>query len=265
MLGEDGPPSSRSRGRDAITHADDPELQEMRAQLRAHPCHGCSDREDHARWAERYFRLDRENRDVQRKIEQRTNTIARQFDRVCQVLDALHYLDGDKTTEAGDRLARIYTELDLVAAECLRQGVFDDLNVPELAACLAALVYESRSKDEPTSPRMPRGDVRLALERMGSIWRDLSALERDMRVDFLRSMDLGFCWPAFRWATGASLAEVLYESDLAAGDFVRWVKQLIDLTEQVADAAGDTPLRRTARSVVDEIRRGVISYASMID
>ena len=95
----------------------------MRAQLRAHPCHGCSDREDHARWAERYFRLDRENREVQRKIEQRTNTIARQFDRVCQVLDALHYLDGDKTTEAGDRLSRIYTELDLVAAECLRQGV----------------------------------------------------------------------------------------------------------------------------------------------
>jgi ATP-dependent RNA helicase HelY len=100
---------------------------------------------------------------------------------------------------------------------------------------------------------------------MGAIWRDLSALERDMRVDFLRSMDLGFCWPAFRWASGASLAEVLYESDLAAGDFVRWVKQLIDLTEQVADAAGPTPLRSTARSVVDEIRRGVISYASMVD
>ncbi|WP_405068285.1 DEAD/DEAH box helicase [Kribbella sp. NBC_01510] len=264
MLGEDGPPS-RTRGRDVVSHADDPELQEMRAQLRAHPCHGCSDREDHARWAERYFRLDRENREVQRKIEQRTNTIARQFDRVCQVLDALHYLDGDKTTEAGDRLSRIYTELDLVAAECLRQGVFDDLTVPELAACLAALVYEARSKDEPTSPRLPRGDVRLALEKMGGIWRDLSALERDMRVDFLRSMDLGFCWPAFRWASGASLAEVLYESDLAAGDFVRWVKQLIDLTEQVADAAGPTPLRSTARAVVDEIRRGVISYASMIE
>jgi ATP-dependent RNA helicase HelY len=265
MHGEEGPPSSRSRSGDVITHADDPELQEMRAQLRAHPCHGCSDREDHARWAERYYRLDRENRDVQRKIEQRTNTIARQFDRVCQVLDALHYLEGDKTTEAGDRLSRIYAELDLVAAECLRQGVFDDLDVPELAAALAALVYESRSKDEPTSPRLPRGEVRESLDKMGVIWRDLSALERDMRVDFLRSMDLGFCWAAYRWASGASLAEVLYESDLAAGDFVRWVKQLIDLTEQVADAAGPTPLRKTARAVTDEIRRGVISYASVVD
>jgi ATP-dependent RNA helicase HelY len=130
---------------------------------------------------------------------------------------------------------------------------------------LAALVYESRAKDEPTSPRLPRGEVRHALERMGGIWRELSALERDMRVDFLRPMDLGFCWAAYRWASGASLAEVLYESDLAAGDFVRWVKQLIDLTEQVADAAGATPLRHTARQVTDQIRRGVISYASVVD
>ncbi|WP_328992004.1 DEAD/DEAH box helicase [Kribbella sp. NBC_01245] len=264
MLGEDGPPS-RSRGRDAVQQSDDPELQRMRAELRAHPCHGCADREDHARWAERYFRLERETRETQRKIEQRTNTIARQFDRVCQVLDALHYLDGDQTTEAGDRLSRIYTELDLVAAECLRQGVFDGLDVPQLAACLAALVFESRAKDEPTSPRLPGGDVRTVLDQMGGIWRELSTLERNMRVDFLRPMDLGFCWAAFRWASGASLTEVLYESDLAAGDFVRWVKQLIDLTEQVADAAGPGDLRKTARAVTDEIRRGVISYASVVD
>jgi ATP-dependent RNA helicase HelY len=100
---------------------------------------------------------------------------------------------------------------------------------------------------------------------MGGIWRDLSVLERDMRVDFLRPMDLGFCWAAYRWASGASLSEVLYESDLAAGDFVRWVKQLIDLTEQVADAAGGGPLRATARAVADKIRRGVISHASVVD
>ncbi|HEY3003609.1 MAG TPA: helicase-related protein, partial [Kribbellaceae bacterium] len=266
LITDDLPPSARAaRAGDAVAAADDPELKRMRAELRAHPCHGCSDREDHARWAERYIRLERETRDVQRKIEQRTNTIARQFDRVCHVLDALHYLDGDQTTQAGDRLSRIYAELDLVAAECLRVGVFDDLTVPELAGALAALVYESRSPDDPTSPRLPGGAARSALEQMGVIWRELSALERDMRVDFLRPMDLGFCWPAFRWASGATLSEVLYESDLAAGDFVRWVKQLIDLTEQVADAAGRGPLRTTARAVVDEIRRGVISYAALVD
>ena len=53
--------------------------------------------------------------------------------------------------------------------------------------------------------------------------------------------------------------------DLAAGDFVRWMKQLLDLAGQVADAAGDTPLRETAREVVGRLRRGVVAYSSLAD
>ena len=45
-------------------------------------------------------------------------------------------------------LARIYAELDLVAAECIRSGVFDTLTPPQLAAVLASLVYESRRSDD---------------------------------------------------------------------------------------------------------------------
>jgi ATP-dependent RNA helicase HelY len=75
------------------------EISRLRAELRAHPCHGCPDREDHARWAERYHKLDRDTRTLQRRIEQRTNTIARQFDRVCEVLTALGYLENDEVTE----------------------------------------------------------------------------------------------------------------------------------------------------------------------
>ena len=66
------------------------EIDRLRAELRAHPCHGCPDREDHARWAERWFKLrPGRRRPCKRRVEQRTNTIARQFDRVCEVLTAL--------------------------------------------------------------------------------------------------------------------------------------------------------------------------------
>jgi ATP-dependent RNA helicase HelY len=230
--------------------------------LRAHPCHGCSDREDHARWAERYFRLDRENREVQRKIEQRTNTIARQFDRVCEVLEDLGYLEGETVTEPGASLSRIYSELDLVAAECLRQEVWDGLESPGFAAALSALVFEARNPDDVEPPRIPGGVVRESLTRMVKIWGDLDALEREHRVSFLREPDLGFAWAAYRWAGGASLEDVLDEVDLAPGDFVRWVKQLLDLGEQIADAAGDTPLRSTAREAVHAMRRGVVAYSA---
>ncbi len=44
---------------------------------------------------------------------------------------------------------------------------------------------------------------------------------------------------------------------------MRWVKQLVDLAGQVADAAGDSPLRRTARDTVAALRRGVVAYSSL--
>ena len=78
---------------------------------------------------------------------------------------------------------------------------------------------------------------------MVTLWAELDALEREHHLDFLRQPDLGFAWAAYRWAEGDELDDVLTEVDLAAGDFVRWMKQLLDVAGQVADAAGDSPLR----------------------
>ena len=79
---------------------------------------------------------------------------------------------------------------------------------------------------------------------MVRLWGELDALERDHKLDFLRQPDLGFAWAAYRWAEGDDLDDVLSASDLAAGDFVRWMKQLLDLAGQVADAAGDAAAAR---------------------
>ena len=95
--------------------------------------------------------------------------IARTFDRVCTVLDELGYLDGDKVTPAGQRLTRLYAELDLLAAECLRRGLWDGLNPAELAACVSVLSFESRRQVEDAGPaRLPHGPVRDVLDRHGA-------------------------------------------------------------------------------------------------
>jgi ATP-dependent RNA helicase HelY len=259
-----GPPRRPGR-RDSAELAGEREIDRIRAELRAHPCHGCPDREDHARWAERHHKLARDTATLQRRIEQRTNTIARQFDRVCEVLSSLGYLAEDEVTENGARLMRIYTDMDLVAAESLRHRIWDGLSPSELAAALSALVFETRRPDDAVSPRLPGGRVRQVLADMVSLWADLDALERQHHLDFLREPDLGFAWAAYRWAEGATLDDVLTETDLAAGDFVRWVKQLLDLTDQVADAADDTDLRTTARAASAALRRGVVAYSSVSD
>jgi ATP-dependent RNA helicase HelY len=244
------------------TAAEDPELVSLRRGLRAHPCHGCAEREDHARWAERYFRLERDTAALRRRVEGRSQVIARTFDRVCAVLEQLGYLDGERVTDQGRRLSRLYSESDLLTAECLREGVWDGLGPAELAAAVSALVYESRQPDDGRASRTPAGKVREALAGMVRLWGELAEVERDHRVAFLREPDLGFAWAAYRWARGEDLDLVLTETDLTAGDFVRWMKQLLDMLGQVADATGGD-LRKTAGRAMDAIRRGVVAYSSV--
>jgi len=269
------PPPGRKRSpRDGADEwagggAADREIQELRERLRAHPCHACPDREDHDRWAQRWHKLDRDAATLRRRVENRTNTVARQFDRVCDVLTALGYLEGTgkdvAVTEQGRHLMRLYSELDLVAAESLRIGLWDDLSVPELAAVLSMLVFEARRSDDASPPRVPSERVREVISETVRLWARLDALERDHHLDFLRQPDAGFAWAAFRWAEGDELDDVLNVVELAAGDFVRWMKQLLDLAGQVADAAGTGPLRETARGVVTAVRRGVVAYSALGD
>src|ERR1700730_3191080 len=110
-------------------HDDGPEeIAELRRRLRRHPCHDCPEREDHARYAERYVRLARETETLEHRVAGRSHVIARTFDRVCRVLERLGYLDGDTVTADGRRLAGLYSELDLLAAECMRRGLWDGLS-----------------------------------------------------------------------------------------------------------------------------------------
>ncbi|MEU7136257.1 DEAD/DEAH box helicase [Streptomyces sp. NPDC046261] len=249
--------------------ADDTEIARLRAALRAHPCHGCDEREDHARWAERYHRLQRDTRQLERRIEGRTNTIARTFDRICALLTELDYLRADEVTDNGRRLARLYGELDLLASECLREGVWDGLKPAELAACASALVYEARAADDAVAPKLPTGAAKEALAEMVRIWGRLDALEEEHKINQAegvgqREPDLGFAWPAYRWASGHGLDEVLREIDMPAGDFVRWSKQLIDVLGQIAAAApAGSPVARNARRAVDGLLRGVVAYSSV--
>ena len=176
--------------------------------------------------------------------------IARTFDRVCAVLDRLGYLDGGQVTPDGRRLADLYTELDLLAAECLRRGLWDGLDPAELAACVSVLTFESRQSTTTPRRRLPGGPVRDVVAAMISVWAELDAVEKDNRLSFLREPDLGFAWAAHAWARGKPLETVL-QPDLTPGDFVRAVKQLMDLLGQIAVAAG-----AGLRARVHRARRG---------
>jgi ATP-dependent RNA helicase HelY len=239
---------------------------ELRRKMRRHPCHGCPDRENHARWAERWWRLRRETDGVARTVEGRSNSVARTFDRVCELLVDLGYLSegGAAVTPQGNHLKRLYTEKDLLTAECLRLGIWKSLDAPSLAAIVSTLVHEPRRDEGELSPRMPNDDVREAYEAMVRRWSQLEDSERGHMLPTTGCPDAGMAAMMHGWASGQRLEVVLRDSEIAAGDFVRRCKQVVDLLGQIGDAAPDRTLSVTARRAIDAVMRGVVA-ADRID
>jgi ATP-dependent RNA helicase HelY len=255
-----------SRGRRQTTADDDPELATLRRALRAHPCHGCDQREDHARWGERYHRLLAENQQLERKVAATTHSLARQFDRIRALLRERGYLsEAEEVTADGKRLTRLYSESDLLAAECIRNGVWKGLKPEELAAVVSSLVYEAR-RDGTVEARLPQGPVADAMLKTVRLWAEIEDDERRHKLERItRQPDPGFAWPVYRWARGESLEKVLSAAEaggneLGAGDFVRWCRQVIDLLDQIREVVGrQDPVGSAAAKAVDALRRGVVA------
>jgi ATP-dependent RNA helicase HelY len=256
---------ARDRRRSNAT--DDAELNALRRALRQHPCHGCEKREDHARWAERYYRLEADTERIRQKVAATTHSLARAFDRIRRLLTERGYLagDGDQVTPHGRRLARLYSESDLLVAECLREEIWVGLGAAELAAVVSALVFEAR-RESPVDARVPDGAVADALFKTIRIWGSLEADEgRHKLLDRTREPDAGFAWPIFRWTRGEALEKVLIAAEtngqeLGAGDFVRWCRQVVDLLDQIREVLdANDPVGITAGRAVTAIRRGVVA------
>jgi len=264
-------------------------LGDVRRRLRQHPCHACPDREQHARWSERWLKLEKQTSQLSGQIRNRTGAVAKVFDRVTDVLLDRGYLlptagaadpaghagavgsavgtvrrtDEVRVAPTGRLLRRIYGDRDLLVAECLRSGAWEELDVPSLAAMAATLVYEPR-RDEGTLSEgsLPRGAYRTALDRTQTLWAELDDLEQEHRLPGSQPPSPGLALAMHRWARGASLDSVLEDAELAAGDFVRWTKQTIDLLDQLSVVA-DPPVGPTARRALDAVRRGIVAYSAV--
>ena len=230
----------------------------------AHPVAGCPDRRVHLAAADRADRLHRTVERLERRIKGRTESLARQFDRVLQVLEAWGYVDGWALTEAGERLGRIYHECDLLVAEAIGDEALAGLDAAAVAGLVSTFTYETRGPGPAPAPWFPSNRIRqrwLAIERLS---RQLNAAEEDAGLPLTRPPDAGFVALAYGWAAGEELDEVIEDEDMSGGDFVRNVKQLIDLLRQVALVAPDPTTADSARLAADRVFRGVVAASSVV-
>ncbi|CAN5558602.1 DEAD/DEAH box helicase [soil metagenome] len=257
----------RSKPRPQVEVEGDPaaaaEVDRLTSALRRHPCHGCPEREDHARWSQRWWTLRRESDDLQRRIGTRTNTVARGFERICDLLAELGYLsaNGRQVTEQGQQLRKIYAVHDLVAAQCLRAGTWLRLDGPSLAAVVSCMIHEPRS-EEAAEATLPNVESTEAFHEMLAIWTQLQAQEATHRLPSSGELDAGIALLVHRWASGQGLEQVLRGSDLSAGDFVRRCRQVVDLLGQIRVAAAraeDAHVAEMASRATTGMLRGVIA------
>ncbi len=243
----------------------DDRVMELERRIRSHPVHRCPDREVHASAAREWTRANHEYRALTRAIEGRTNSVAKEFDRVCTVLDALGFLDGETVTEADQQLRRVFGERALVTVEAIRRGAWDHLTGPELAAIASTVVFEARSDAERAlDPILPGGpDGRLAQAWTATLSAQARVNEAEIRAGATPTspVEPGLMFAVHAWASGVPLSAALDAADLQGGDFVRWIRQVMDLLDQVRHV-DRRDLARRCRSARDLLVRGVVAWSA---
>lgn len=234
-------------------------IAEQRRLMKTHPCHQCPDRESHARTAEKAQRLRKETAGLAARMESRTNVIPKTFDLVIAVLGELDYLSDGKLTSKGLALTKIYAESDLFLAELLDSELLEGINASDLVGLLSGLIYEGRGEKSRT-PRLPKS-LDTLLPEVVKIWSRIISVEESVGLNTQREPNFDLAWSAYRWASGNSLQSILRETDIVVGDFVRAMRQIIDLLGQLANARPE--LQVTVKEALKRIDRGVIAYSAV--
>lgn len=249
---------------------------QLRDELREHPVHAwpATDREMLSRLAHKLARRERDLERLEDKIAAATDTLGRTFERIVDLLAELDYVEFEGVgpdrspviTDEGQRLALIHTETDLLVAQCLKRGVWNQLDPAELAGVVSLCSFENR-KETRGEPEAATDRMATAMEDTWRIYAELVSDEKRHNLPPTREPEPGFALAIHQWAAGAPLGYCLEAAaasgaELTPGDFVRWCRQVIDLLQQVAKTGYEPEIQANARRAVDAIQRGVVAIGA---
>lgn len=251
-------------------------IAQLRDALREHPVHHwpATDREQLAGVAQKLARRERELHRLEAKVERATDTLGRTFERIVDLLAEMDYVEFEGygedrepvITDEGERLAKIHSESDLLVAQCLKRGIWNDLDPAELAGVASLCVFENR-KATRGEPGAASDDMAGAMNATWRIYTELVSDEKRHNLPQTREPEPAFALAIHQWTAGAPLAYCMAAAnesgaELTPGDFVRWCRQVIDLLQQVAKTGYEEEIRRNARRAIDAIQRGVVAIGA---
>ena len=235
------------------------EVAELREKLKQ-----CPDFNRHLNAVKRLERIAETSTKIKESVKRQTESLARQFDRVLAVLSELGFVDGWELTPSGEKLAGLFHESDLLVALALERGVFDGLEPEELASLLSVFVYEPRNS-APGSDHFPSLRMEERFREIAALRVELVRAEGRLRIPATRAVESGFMVYASAWARGRDLETVLGDRGMPGGDFVRNLKQIIDLARQLGNAVPDPEMSRRFHAVDKILCRGVVEASIRVN
>lgn len=208
------------------------------------------------RLADRGERGEPRGRSRRRRSAEQTDALVVRLAALLGVLEDRGMAEGWSLTERGATLTGIYNESDLLVAEAIASGVFDDLDPPGLAAVVSALSYRRRGPGG-GEVHVPGGAAGRRLADLEALWATLAATEEAAGLEPIAAPDPGFARSVLAWTAGGDLADVLGD-DFTGGEFVRNVRLVADLLRQMAKVAPPR-LAATARRSLASLERGVVT------
>jgi ATP-dependent RNA helicase HelY len=206
-------------------------------------------------------KLRKEIEQLEERSRHRAGSVGARFMDVVQLLREMDYIDDWELTDRGHTLAGIFHESDLLIVEVMNRGILDNLSVNDLVAVLSTLVYEPRGGDNGGPPRWPSDLVRQRFKRVEKVSLQLQDMQREKGMHLHRAPNGGLAFETTGWASGKPLSKIL-DPDLTPGDFVRSMRQLIDLLRQISTTTTNDSLRHVALDASRALDRGVVSAAA---
>lgn len=207
-------------------------------------------------------RIDRELEHLQRRVDQSVLSVSRRFDDVVAHMEEWEYVTEWSLTERGRILSRLFHESDMLIAEAVADELFEGLDAPSVAALASVFVYEHRSSDPAPKPHFPNPLLKTRWREIQQISNRMTVAEEQRGIPPHRAPDPGFVATTYTWASGSDLFDILDDDDLTAGDFVRTMKQLIDLLRQLGEVAATAKGQQVAIAASEKLFRGVVAASS---
>lgn len=260
LLDQINPPSMVKRDGNSVGSS----IGELQEVIEKHPFQRISNRHQVEKVARRIITLKREQIKVETKIDKRAGSLAKSFNSICDLLQSCDYLDSKNgLTKKGRVLAGVYAESDLLLTESISLNLFQDLTIPELGAVFSSFVFESRLRFDVNQVSVPTKNVRDILMKIEAIYYELDQREHDLGFTLLRPIDAGFAIAVYDWLSGEPISTILEDSDLSPGDFVRWIKQIMDLSNQLIFAEVDASFKKQCYQLREALDYGIVNASEM--